>query len=161
MFFFINEESDENDKQSIIDLFQMSGDNHISRSNDAGLIKSLEETSKEKSETKEEMPESIDCSSLIPNDMGDNKLEARRQKGRVRSKKSRDRKKQYLDELEVRVKDLEKENIKLRQEIDLYKVLHNDYINHYISKFWFILTLVNLKLIFFISLKIVLTFFNF
>lgn len=122
MFFFINEESDEMDKQSIIDLFQMSGDTQTAKNNEPSIMKTLMDMQKEKSEVKEEVPESYENSSTTPQGMPENKIEMRRQKGRIRSKKSRDRKKQYLEELEDKVKDLEKENSKLRQEIEQLKV---------------------------------------
>lgn len=44
-----------------------------------------------------------------------------KEKGKIRSKRARDRKKQYFDELEVRVRYLEKENIRLENVIEKYK----------------------------------------
>lgn len=48
------------------------------------------------------------------------KLEIKRMKSKIRSKKSRDRKKLYLEQLENRIKELEKENYRLNK---LLKVL--------------------------------------
>lgn len=52
------------------------------------------------------------------NTPGLNKLEERRQKGKIRSKKARDRKKHYLEELECKIKELETENARLNKIID-------------------------------------------
>lgn len=48
-------------------------------------------------------------------------IEERRAKQKVRSKKWRDSKKSYQDELEFRVKELERENVRLQNMIDVYK----------------------------------------
>lgn len=50
-----------------------------------------------------------------------NKLETKRNKGKERSKLSRDRKKQYFNELETRIKDLEKENLRLHNLVQMYR----------------------------------------
>ena len=51
----------------------------------------------------------------------DQNVEVRRRLGKERSKKARDKKKLYLQELEVRVKELEKDNIRLQNLIEIYK----------------------------------------
>ena len=59
-------------------------------------------------------------------DQQDEFIIKKREGARIRSKKARDRKKQYLEELEFRVKYLEKENMKLSQELDRYKSEHKE-----------------------------------
>lgn len=49
------------------------------------------------------------------------KIEKRREKQKQRSKKWRDIKRVYQSELETKIKELEKENAKLRNLIDMYK----------------------------------------
>jgi len=50
-------------------------------------------------------------------DEGSNKVEKRRLRGKVRSKKLRDRKKNYVDELEMKIKHLQNENIELQRQL--------------------------------------------
>mmetsp|Transcript_21790 Transcript_21790/g.19313 ORF Transcript_21790/g.19313 Transcript_21790/m.19313 type:complete len:161 (+) Transcript_21790:91-573(+) len=47
--------------------------------------------------------------------------EEKRRKGRIRSKRSRDRKKEYFDELENKIKKLEKENFRLQNLLIQYR----------------------------------------
>ena len=49
------------------------------------------------------------------------KMESKRLKSKLRSKKSRERKKMYVTELENRIKDLEKENFRLRNQIEAFR----------------------------------------
>lgn len=58
-------------------------------------------------------------SSLLSED--DKKLAMKRQKGKMRSKQARDRKKRYIEELEAQVRDLSKENMKLSQLVEQYR----------------------------------------
>lgn len=48
----------------------------------------------------------------------DDDTDKKRQSARLRSKKTRERKKQYIQQLEARVKSLECENAKLRNELE-------------------------------------------
>ena len=48
-------------------------------------------------------------------------LNKKREGARMRSKRTRERKKKYVEELEFRIKCLEKENMKLRQELERNK----------------------------------------
>ena len=59
---------------------------------------------------------------------------AKKEKACRRSKQSRDRKKLYLEELETRVRVLEKENIKLRNEIDRLKIGNENSIENQVPK---------------------------
>lgn len=109
MFFLLDNECNEEDKQSVMDLFK-----------DCPSITPYTPTSPKVSfELPEEQLDS-ECNDT-PDSTDPSKLEKRRKRGKLRSKKSRDRKKLYQDELECRVKDLEKENMRLRYLIDQHK----------------------------------------
>ena len=111
MFFFLNDGANEEDKQSIIDLFQ-----NDPASTAGGLpIPNVDITDSRINQVSDsQLNDSSD-------NQGEDKLETKRQKSKFRSRKSRERKKKYIEELETRVKDLEKENIKLQHLLDQYK----------------------------------------
>jgi hypothetical protein len=103
MFFFLDQENNDDDKHSLLDLFNEFGPPQSigsakDGSNDAANTHLKEE---DKDET------------LQVNSEGLHSIQEKRQRGKIRSKKSRDRKKRYVEELETRVKELEKENIRL------------------------------------------------
>ena len=56
----------------------------------------------------------------VSEDLSDS-INKKREGARIRSKRTRERKKQYIQELELRVKCLEKENVKLQNELERYK----------------------------------------
>lgn len=112
MFFFMDNEGNDDDRQSLIDLFQFDTGDRVNQEEAVGGMVT-EAVKEEESEDKNVYTSSIS--------EGDKKLELRRQKGKIRSKQSRDRKKKYLEELESRVKDLEKENMRLQFTLDQYK----------------------------------------
>jgi len=60
---------------------------------------------------------------------GKSQLQKKRMEGKVRSKKSRDRKRVYLEELEMEVKQLRKENIRLQNLIHMKEEQNTDKID--------------------------------
>lgn len=111
MFLFLNEEAEEDDNQSLIDLFQMS-QNEILQNKEAGPS-NLNTPRKKSSECKEEEVESkLNFTSSVS--QPEQKIAMLRQRGKERSKQARERKKRYIEELETRIKDLEKENLRLQ-----------------------------------------------
>lgn len=112
--FFLMQDCNEEDRQSILDLYNL---------DNIANIKSPWDEKVDDTNLNEEEKEG---SSSLPNDSsnlsGNKKLENKREKGKIRSKRARDRKKNYIEELELKVKELEMENLRLNRIIDQYKI---------------------------------------
>ena len=119
MFMFWNDRDMEEDKSSSNFLFAESSPKSVSL---RGLFK-LDDVDKinqiEPQVEKEEIDLSIFNWSGNGNDESD--LTKKRINARMRSKKTRERKKSYFQELELKIKNLEIENAQLKNELEKFK----------------------------------------
>jgi len=119
MFFLMDEESNEEDKRSFLDLYE-----NINVRESRDKLMGTDKVDKTMIDSGENAFKFNDSDSLKHNSDDTeqaSKMEEKRQKGKMRSRKSRERKKLYIDELEMKVKNLEKENMKLHYLLESYK----------------------------------------
>ena len=138
MFFFLNEFSEDDDNGTVhippIPDFPMNIDWHkdnifeseeINFPNipDVDLPIDMCPITKEKCDWdyKEKEGDKAKPTELAIEDIGKNKLERRRMQCKARAKKSRDRKKVYIEKWEARIKELESENSKLLKLLQVYR----------------------------------------
>ena len=118
MFGFLNESMDE--KSEKLSLFNENIFNSVNPVFEMPIEKRYSEDHKPTNESKQDQDKND--SEQIDSFSNSNK---KKNLGKIRSKRARDKKRVYIQELESRVQALEKENVRLHNIIEQYKIDNN------------------------------------